>query len=213
MVDISVAWNGQTNVIARIDEKIITKCSARIRDVLAQQPPSATKAVVLTGAAPGPLRFVLNQINNEGEKIFIKGHKLESLEQALMIWQACEVLIVEPHQVKFEGWIVQDVAHRKISVREMQVINHLFAQQHRVWKAMIYQIGWQINDGQYTVREIEAIAEAAEAYPELLVALDDKVKSLQRPHALWVERQKKAADAQAYKEKMKALGGEGGEKA
>lgn len=211
MVEISAFWNGRKIVLANIREDIISRCSVRVRPILAQQT-GTTKGVILTGASPGPLRFVLNHIMVEGENVFIKGHKMASLTQALMVWQACEVLKIQPPQAKLEGWIVQHVAHKKITVAEMQVINHVFDKEHRVWKAMVNQIGWLVNDEKYTVSEIEEIVDAALPYDELFKELDNKVNSLQRPHVFWRERQKKEADRKAYEEKIRKEGQIGGKK-
>lgn len=168
-----------------IDEDRIRAHSSRVDDTLGPKTTTSLpiKTVTLTGAAPGPLKYILERIKNnqQGRTLHIKVHDMP-LPKVVAVFEAYDVLQVQPAQLQIENHIVGHISHHVTAPDEMVAVARCFYQRQetsRVWRVLIQQVGWNVVHGKYTSEQTEHLQKTArEAYPALENEVVEKIKEL-----------------------------------
>ena len=193
--------DGSTHFLRLIDKVKASKHSKKICDDLAiQRTQPAT--VVLEGAL-GPTKLILNVIEkcNNG-RLYIKVHD-GSLERAIVILEAVYRLQIEPTQFHIENYVVGYISHKKLTPSEMITIHRAFGEVReasRVWKIMIHQTAWNVNNNFYTPREASELQEAAIKYDGLDEAVRAKIGELKHCRENYAEMKAEEETRQAARQ-------------
>ena len=204
-----LTYNGKTALFRTVDEAIITKHSIFVRNAVDDSVPG-DKTVFIRGASPGPLTFVLDMIVKNYSTMTdttIRVHK-EPLTKCVMVYEALEVLQVDPPQGKVEGHITGYVAHHQLTPDEMVAVHRVFeAKQNvsRAWPTMVHQIGWDHIHAKYTEAQAEALQTAARQYPSLHNAIDTKITELSIRRGNFQEASAKANARRSAKKEKKEI--------
>lgn len=139
-----------------------------------------TKTITLRGAAPAALKYILERIkkNKTTRILHVKVHDL-GLPRAVAIYEAAELLQLQPHQPQIEGHIVGYISHNLVTPEEMIAVHRIFESRQntsKTWRVLIHQIAWNLVHSRYTGQQADELVEACKVqYPDLYQAIDHKI--------------------------------------
>lgn len=182
-VQIYIRTPNRFGSLAVLEEKRIRTHSQTIDRILSSNnntsPRPQKQTVILEGAAPAALTYLLDRIrtNKESPNLHIKVHDL-SLPKAVAIWEAAELLDLQPPQPHIQGHVIGYIAHAVLTPTEMGVLHRCFYPRReacKVWRVMVHQVAWCIVNGAYEEAEAVELKVAAMEWPELVEAVDGKI--------------------------------------
>ena len=203
MPTIRLFFNDPNRVLplGEFDEALITKHSKTVRDALqtvnANQP---VKDVYLEGASAGPLKYVLTEIKNRGSDIYLNMTG-NPLDRCVAIYQAIEVLQVEPDQLqRTHGHIVQHIAHNPLTPADVKATWTVFESRtnSKVYRTLIHHLAFDFVGGRYSTKEATALQNAAS--PALSTAVDARMEELEESRANTAASKAKKDDQKRSKE-------------
>ena len=207
VIQLYLTYGNRTAFLRNVDQTIIKKHSATIRDALQAVDPNAqSKRVKLVNVSPGPLNWVLDRIISHRERLHIKVGDRQ-LHLVVALYETVEALRLEPAQPQIDGHIVGYLAHEKISPAGMKAVNAVFEgrqQTSKFWGVMVHQIARDIQlCTKYTAKEFNELEEEAKKHPSLFAAVNNKVQELQSRQARYEAAIVKKQEAQDAKKDRK----------
>lgn len=177
-----------------IDEQRMRAHSLTVDNALGQPATSLKQSVTLNGAAPGALKYILERIkNNSKDKVLhIKVHD-QGLMKAVAIYEAAELLQLQPAQPHIEGHIVGYISHALVTPEEMVAVHRCFesrVETSKVWRVLIHQTAWNILHQKYTEQQTIALQTTASQHPSLVAAIDNRIHNVLLPKKIAWQRNK-----------------------
>lgn len=168
-----------------IPEPRIRAHSASIdRALAAQRISNATdKTVCLSGAAPAALSYVIHRIagKKKGRELHIKVHDM-SLQRAVAVFEATDVLDVRPAQPHIEGNIIGYISHYVVTPDEMMAVARASVHRRdtsRIFGTLIQQVAWNLVHGRYTEDQATALQNQALEWTDFHHTIDNRMRELQ----------------------------------
>jgi len=191
VVKINLAVPGKADqLLDAVPEERIRAHSASINRALAPRDddPSTEKTICLFGAAPAALIYVIHRIagKKETRDLHIKVHDMQ-LERVLAVWEATEVLDVQPPQPHIEGHVIGYISHHAITPEQMWVVavaSLRRRQSSKIFRTLIHQVAWNLVHQRYSEDEAQAMQDKAKEWPDLHFTIDKKVVELREKKAL-----------------------------
>jgi len=174
---------GKHSFIIALSETVAENHLHRVRDQLLTMTSGVnSKKVYLSGAPFAALKFVVDLGIKDGPKTYIRVRD-RPLKMAIALFQASQVLGLEPAQPHIENHIVGHVSHEKLDAEEIAAMDLAFGAEgleNRCWRTMVDHLGWLFVKERWTEAELEGVMPAIRALPALDRAVDEKVKALRR---------------------------------
>ncbi|KAK4543865.1 hypothetical protein LTR36_004898 [Oleoguttula mirabilis] len=162
-----------------IDEQRIRAHSATIDNALGPPNGSLQQTVTLTGAAPGALKYIFERIrkNKPNFALHIKVHD-QGFLKAVAIYEAAELLQLQPAQQHIEGHIIGYISHAVVTPAELVATHRCFEARQatsKTWRVLVHQVAWNILHGKYAEQAAIDLKLAASQYPALVAAIDSRI--------------------------------------
>lgn len=178
------APDGDETVVGVLDGDRIKAHSARVRALVAAQPPKIMYRFTFSGPTAESLKIVLDQINAlpRGQVLQIAVNT-RNLVKAIDIHRAIECLQIEPDQGKIVGHLNGYLSHEILTAEEMVAVHLAYGtpgnKNHKTWSTMIHTIAYRWVGGDVPQSVADELKGAAMQHPTLDAALNAKVDELQ----------------------------------
>lgn len=174
---------GKHSFIIAVSETVVGNHLHQVRDKLLTLTSAANpKKVHLSGAPLAALRFVVELVIKDGSKAYIRVRD-RPLKMAIALFQAVQVLGLDPAQPHIGNHIVGHVSHEKLDSEEIIAMDLAFGVEglgNRCWRTMVDHLGWLIVKHKWSEVELKDVAPAIRASSMLDRAIAEKVESLRR---------------------------------
>ncbi|KAK3070505.1 hypothetical protein LTR53_010352 [Teratosphaeriaceae sp. CCFEE 6253] len=201
-VQLSLLSGSNEMLLNTIEEQRIRAHSKTVRDALETiSSDSTAKKVVLYGASPAALRFILQRIKGQAPlgQLHIKVHDMP-LARAVAVYMAIEVLQVEPTQPHIEGHVLGYISHNNVTPDELMAVgiaSYRRQSTSKMYRTLIQQVAWGLVHARYTEQEAGALQVKARQWVEFHDELHAKVMELQsRRRAFDTRRYAAAGEAE-----------------
>lgn len=190
--------------VGTIDASLIARHSGTVREVIATMPAQDSYELTIYGVAPAAARWIIDKIatHSGNSKLYLRVADLP-LQQGIAIEEAIRAMRIEPAQPHVEGHILGYVSHNIVNANEMLTLHRAYSgiTDSRIYKALIHHLAYNMIGGEIGLAKIDELHEAAQQYPALVTAVEERLKELQVRKAQ-AERSK-AAQAEAKARSMR----------
>jgi len=174
---------GKHSFIIALSETVVKNHLHQIRDKLLTMTCGVnSKEVYLSGGPFAAFKFVVDLVIKDGPKTYIRVRD-RPLKIAIALFQAVQVLGLDPAQPHIENHIVGHVSHEKLDAEEIAAMDLAFGAaglENRCWRTMVDHLGWLFVKGKWSEAELEDVMSAIRALLALDRAANENVESLRR---------------------------------
>ena len=178
-ISIYTTFMGRVSHVRTVEAAALMNVSCDARNTFAGQ--TGHKQLDIVGIPPAALNSILTQAFQSGAKVRIDIAN-KGFINVVRLLQAIIALDLEPTQPHVEGFVVHQLANKKIEPAQMVLIDDAFGHlgaANKPWRVMVDQIAWDVrNNENHTGDEIKALSTEAQKHPALHSAIGIKVAEL-----------------------------------